>query len=214
MFVHDSCKMSPGAGSGACPRCALAVGRAGGDGSGGISALRDQEGCGVPGTGLPLCRRGPWPPESPLCPGTSLMSCPGEERAGSGRRRRGKGLGFPRLISEPSSPHPWPWGSLPGAGSSVLRERMLQGRVQLAPLPRSGGDPGGAVSVPTVPPGSFSSHPCRHQGVLGARRNELILLEGAQIKLWEKNCPPRNSLGASESWCSPTVRPYRGALKG
>lgn len=107
------------------------------DGEGGISALRNQEGCGVPGRRLPLCRRCPWPLESLLCPGaapaaSSLMFCPGERSAGSGRRRSGKGLpsgkglGCLRLVSG-SSPAPLPRILGPG-GRSQEQEAGCCGR--------------------------------------------------------------------------------------
>lgn len=204
MFVDDSCKMSPGAGSGACPRCALAAGRAGRTGAGGIPALRDREGCLLRGRGLLLCRRGSSPPESLLCPGAAHLPLPHLSclAAGRGARARGsagagKGLGFPRLISSPASPHPCPWGSPPGAKSRVLRERMLPAlgpACRSAPVRlrfRQGG----------VGPGRASGLPFRAAaaGAWGQKERADTLRGSSDQAVGE--LPPRNSTGASRSWC-------------
>lgn len=109
---HREREAEPSPGSGACPRCALAVGRAGRDWGG-----RDpcpagtRKDVGYQGRGLPLCRRGPSPPESLLCPGAAAVpaasapvSCLGEGSAGWRRRRRWEGSGVSPAHFRPRFP--------------------------------------------------------------------------------------------------------------
>lgn len=143
---HREREAEPSPGSGACPRCALAGGRAGRDGAGDIPALPGPGRMwGIRGGGC-RCACGVRRPQNPSSAREQLpfplpqLPCPASGRGApaGGAAGGGKGLGFPRLISGPASPDLCCWGSLPGAGGRVLRERMLQGRVRLAPLPRSG----------------------------------------------------------------------------
>lgn len=224
MFVHDSCKMSPGAGSGAVPgerslpavraRC-----RAGGQGRGGrdpcpAGTRRD---AGYQGRGLPLCRRGPSPPESLLCPGAAAVpaasapvSCLGEGSAGWRRRRRWEGSGVSPAHFRPRFPGSLLLGFAPrsrrqgAAGEDAPGPGAARRSAPLWLRPRQGCvSPGRASGLPLLSPVPPPRGAC-------GQKERADTLRGSSDQAMGEKLPPRNSPGASRSWCSPTVRPYRG----
>lgn len=145
----------PSPGSGACPRCALAAGR---DGTGGmgIPALRDPEGCGVPGgscrcAGASLAHRNPAVPGAAAA-ASSPMSCSG----------RGAGSEVGRVWAFLGS-FPAPLPRIPALGFA-LRSRKLGDAGEDAP---GSGPARRPVPVPAAPPGSLSFRPCTAMGCLG-----------------------------------------------
>lgn len=212
MFADDSCKMSPEAeaspGSGACPGCALAVGKGRGGrhlcpaGPGGMRGT-GEEAAAVPALSLA--------PRIPALPGSSsrcLVSHvlsrgeerglgPPPEREGSSEWE-GSGLSpahlrprFPASLAPGVAPRSRRQGAAgedaPGPArarpSALVRLRTRQGYI----------DPGRASELPflwPVPP---------PRGAWG-QEERVDILRGSSDKAVGERLPPRNSPRASGSW--------------